>query len=769
MSLTSWLLLLPLVTALSGARFMRLEPSLPDVSLKDNAWLQTESDPHDEHEHASADASVAVEAETGTGVLVPFAEVDAQCLYPPTELRECVDFVRHGPAFEHAVRRRYVLMALVFCIALWSMFNAKFIETMKWLLAVDKDEEMNEVLNAVFAEVTMLGFIALVSGILSRSAALAQLSVLTFGPPPHTGPHSLLATGQPDMDDFLRVQHYPDIRDGRTLCELTVLLEDIHIGLFLIMMSLILIAAMNLKQVGVITQDWEEADALVRTHGARDAYWMLDRLLEEPGIAPFRKLRFRTHQTYVCYRQEFLDPHLGEQPDGVDSDNFAYVEYLRLCAGAAIVENVEVPIWMHMINGLFILCARPLMDASGGFNIYLVLCPPFVLLVGFLVLLWKLRRIYGQMVVLPGSFESRKDSQKGRLFAVLGEQGQEGHKVNKADGTFFKSLKAYTHGTLTPTPFERLFWFHRNGERFIALTSRLLLFWVAMYMAMIVMAIYQFFYTFADYLHILPIVIVPLVLMLAVLYPMTMQYRILITTTEYSPNRKAIRQLARKKDGEVEEAKLMLVAVLKREKMRRIVRDAALNGLDKILEQFKLTPERTRHFIDKAYYAFDEDNSGYLGRDELEGCLRALRVSGDIEDVALGLSASGLFRPASDEWFQILAPDMRGVNHAQFKVLVWAVLHTSEMELDEGEVISALTHVNRGQVMVTADELQRIVLRLTRLQQGCAHLGMTFLQDAYYVKEQNSEMPQGYKGHISDVARLIIDWDHEFSLQRGLE
>jgi len=459
---------------------------------------------------------------------------------------------------------------------------------------------------------------------------------------------------------------------------------------------------------------------------------------------------------------------LGEQPDGVDPDNFAYVEYLRLCAGAAIVENVEVPIWMHMINGLFILSARPLMDASGGFNIYLVVCPPFILLLGFLVLLWKLRTIYWQLSVLPGSFEESGEGQKGRLFAVR-TAGEEQAKVNKADGTFFKSLKAYTHGTLTPTPFERLWWFHRNGERFIGLTSRLLLFWVAMYIAMLVMAIYQFFYTFANFMHILPVAIAPLILTLAVLYPMTMQYRILITTTEYSPNRKAIRQLARKKDAEVEDAKLMLVAVFKREKMRGIVRDASANGLEKILAQFELIPDRTRHFIDKAYYAFDVDNSGYLGRDELESCLRALRVSGDIEDVALGLSASGLFRPASDEWFQLLAPDMRGINHPQFKVLVWAVLHTSEMELDQQEVVTALTQVNRGQDLVTADELQRIVLRLTRLEEGCAHLGMTFLQDCYYVKEQNSEMPQGYKGHISDVAKLIIDWDHEFSLQRGLE
>jgi hypothetical protein len=217
----------------------------------------------------------------------------------------------------------------------------------------------------------------------------------------------------------------------------------------------------------------------------------------------------------------------------------------------------------------------------------------------------------------------------------------------------------------------------------------------------------------------------------------------------------------------------MLVAVFKKEKMKGLVLHAKQSlkkkEIKELEEKFDLIPERTRHFIEKAYYAFDTNNDGFLNREELQSCLTTLRMTGDLEDVALGLSASGLFRPASDEWFQILAPDLRGVNHAQFKVLIWALVNTSGLELNKDEVTHALTHVNRGETKVDADAIGRIVLRLTRLQQGVSQLGSTFMQEMYFFKKLDGMLPEGYEVTLTDFAELIISWDHEFSTQRGLE
>jgi hypothetical protein len=360
----------------------------------------------------------------------------------------------------------------------------------------------------------------------------------------------------------------------------------------------------------------------------------------------------------------------------------------------------------------------------------------------------------------------------GRRFAIA-EQASP-REVRKADSnSALLAVKQYTHGTLTPTPFERLFWFHRCGIRFLAVISRLVLFWTSVYVAMFILVVIHFPFTwFQEHLTIV-FIILPLILNMFIIYPYVTCCRILVTNTEYSPHRYAIRQLLRESTAEVDQAKQMLTAVFKREKMKGFVVHAKQSLVDKEIKEledkFDLIPERTRHFIEKAYYAFDTNNDGFLNREELHSCLKMLRMSGDLEDVALGLSASGLFRPSSDEWFQILAPDLRGVNHAQFKVLIWALINTSGLELNKEEVVQALTHVNRGDTQVNADAIQKIVLRLTRLPQGIAQLGSTFMQEMYFFKKLEGMLPEGYEVTIGDFADLIISWDHEFSTQRGLE
>merc|ERR1719389_1468787 len=125
-------------------------------------------------------------------LLVPFVEVLDQCLYAPRETQECVDFERHGPSLNHAITRRYVFMVVVLTIAMWSLGNSVSLDAIGRIMNIDKDEDNREVLNAVVSEVTVLGFIALLSGIASRSNFLNDLSPAVFGETPAGGPHSLL-------------------------------------------------------------------------------------------------------------------------------------------------------------------------------------------------------------------------------------------------------------------------------------------------------------------------------------------------------------------------------------------------------------------------------------------------------------------------------------------------------------------------------------------------------------------------------------------------
>merc|ERR1719375_376802 len=175
-------------------------------------------------------------------LLVPFVEVMDQCLYAPRETQECVDFERHGPSLNHAITRRYVFMVVVLTIAMWSLGNSVSLDAIGRIMNVDKDEENREVLNAVVSEVTVLGFIALLSGIASRTNFRNDISPAVFGELPSGGAHSsllllvragrrLLSLEDPDPEDVgygqaAAIERFPDIRDGRNLAELTVLLED---------------------------------------------------------------------------------------------------------------------------------------------------------------------------------------------------------------------------------------------------------------------------------------------------------------------------------------------------------------------------------------------------------------------------------------------------------------------------------------------------------------------------------------------------------------
>merc|ERR1719313_2666717 len=343
-------------------------------------------------------------------LLVPFVEVMDQCLYAPRETQECVDFERHGPSLNHAITRRYVFMVVVLTIAMWSLGNSVSLDAIGRIMNIEKNEGNREVLNAVVSEVTVLGFIALVSGVASRTNFLNKISPSVFGEPPSAGAHGdlfllrlvgrLFLGEDPSPEDFepstaAAIERFPDIRDGRTLAELTVLFEDIHIGLFLIMMTLIALALLNFYQVNLIVKEWEHAEALIQRHAPDEAFRMLNTLVSKLETGFLRTFRMRIYMMYISYREEFMKPSTGIQPDGVDSVSFPFLEYLRRCAGAALVECVEVPLWMYAANGIMVLCVRPLiaLGDAGTCDVRFFVIVPYVLLLPMVILSVKLSRI----------------------------------------------------------------------------------------------------------------------------------------------------------------------------------------------------------------------------------------------------------------------------------------------------------------------------------------------------------------------------------------
>lgn len=706
-------------------------------------------------------------------ILQPFIEAaPIACEYAGSELPDCYDAVP-VESMKHMWLRRVVMMFLILSVALWSISNEFFVNTLTTIIAKDFGEQALEVLHSLFSEVTVLGFIALLTGVLIRSGELHLFSDWIFG----SGP--ILDHEHKDMRDnwhqtSVEDEGTGDIRDGRHLSELTVLFEDIHIILFLIMLALIGVAALNLRQVSQITHEWSHAEDLVTKHGEEDALHIINSLEQSPQIGWYRRAKMGRYLKYLSYRHEFMWPSYMNRPENVDPETFPFSDYLRYCAGTAVVENVEVPIWMYAVNSFIALLLRPFFGFTGVNVVVFLVIVPYILCGGFGLLIWHLRRIeYWVAVDLAAGNEDASwvdgTQPRGRRFAV--DAAKVPRTVQKAEpASLARSVRHVVNATLTPTPFERLFMFQRRGRRFLAVASRMLLFWVAVYMAVLVENIRVFPYTWARYCWCIPLIAAPLVYLLFELYPLATFLRILVTTTEYSPSRAAINHIGQSQVNYIHDAKVELVKVLKREMMRELVEDAATNGCERLAGEYHQLPERTRHFVDKSYYTFDSDNSGYLDAQELVRCLNSLKLTGDVDLTEQEIRTTDYVRAPHEEWFQILAKDRQRITHAQFKVLIWALISAGDLVLEEGEVLVALKRVHPEKTTVSASSFFRIAVALTKLPPTWPILGKDLLREAFLLRhDTNAEMPVDYEAPIEDAARLVINIDHELCTQRGVD
>merc|ERR1719311_572548 len=187
-------------------------------------------------------------------------------------------------------------------------------------------------------------------------------------------------------------------------------------------MTLIILAVLNFYQVNSIVEEWERAESLIQRHAPNEAYQMLNTLVAKLGNGFWRGFRLRVYMMYISYRQEFLNPSTGIQPDGVDSVSFPFLEYLRRCAGAALVECVEVPLWMYAANGIMVLCVRPLiaLGDAGTCDVRFFVIVPYVLLLPMVILSVKLSRIIDAMYVDPNKLLglAEEGDAAGRRFAI---------------------------------------------------------------------------------------------------------------------------------------------------------------------------------------------------------------------------------------------------------------------------------------------------------------------------------------------------------------
>jgi len=264
-----------------------------------------------------------------------------------------------------------------------------------------------------------------------------------------------------------------------------------------------------------------------------------------------------------------------------------------------------------------------------------------------------------------------------------------------------------------------------------------------------------------------PVIVLPIYVILFHLYPSLTLKRVLITTTEYSPNRDAIQEILGEQALELKHTKEEVVGLLRREKVRGLMREAAAHGTQELENSFEQMPARTRTFVDKAYYASDTNSDSFLDAEEFRKCISSLKLHVDESHVTY--HRDGYVRPASEEWFQILAPDMRGVTHTQFKVIVWALSSANDVALEEEVVLQCLQRISPKTSSVNAAQLQALVISLTCLPNASPAIGHAFLRESFLLKSETRVMPEGYRASMADIAKLITVIDKDLATQQGLD
>ncbi|KAL7559193.1 hypothetical protein ACA910_013200 [Epithemia clementina (nom. ined.)] len=221
-------------------------------------------------------------------------------------------------------------LLVVVVIALFLILATLAFETMKDHLEESVSEDMEVILEKLFGELTILGFLAIVTFVLTQTGALEKISLKVFG-------------------------------EGRDE-ELLEYFESVHYSIFFIMVFFVIQVLILIQEASLTEQQWEELDELAKMPGSRISMTgavsmsMHQNFKKKDSIFAlcFPQLRDRKieraqmHLTFKALREEFLlersldDPfHPAPEDKRVDSD-FNFGRYLSLAQAYTLTRIVEV-------------------------------------------------------------------------------------------------------------------------------------------------------------------------------------------------------------------------------------------------------------------------------------------------------------------------------------------------------------------------------------------------------------------------------------------
>jgi len=467
-------------------------------------------------------------------------------------------------------------------------------ETVKHKLEHDVPPMMAGVLQAMFGELTVLGFIALYAYFMLRLGVLSWLSVLVYGDSEH----------------------------------LIHLFEDIHFMLFFVMILFLVEAVILVKASLKAESHWMRVEALIseyRREGDSQASFapLVAQLLvtykagkadERPRLLwSYREAEAREELRYALIRDRFITPAGGPVAQASLPPDFEFSGYLRreMSRTVASTLHVTTATWLVVIAYLFVIieCPIALMKFGQiGVNVSHV--------IGLGWGLWLLCYLFqAKLDSIVELLTPRHPLLKGPPHS-MDEEAPTQRLLQHADGAPFEELRPLEHCS----KHEQLFWRGRDGPKFLLFLMRILMLLSAVSIALI----WTWLTTKPEDTYLLLLGILPVLDVVISAPQYYLPAAVLASSVEQLKKAASIQETIQEMKTEKSLKMLKMLQTLSSQARRAQKLNASeLKRPRGAAKPRELDADQEAELLE-AFNLFDKDSSGYIDRDELSELMQTL-------------------------------------------------------------------------------------------------------------------------------------------------
>lgn len=469
--------------------------------------------------------------------------------------------------------------------------------------------EYIKIFDALFKELTMLGFVGLCLMCLVKGGIMTDVAYLIAAA--HAIPEEVHALGEEVKEETQRRLEADPV--AKLLCEI---FEEIHVLIFVIMICFIALVTILL-----VTAQATQKKFRISEHMTQEQ--VLDMAWDQTGVKRvWNKFHYVDTLLYRIIRREFYNPFDGHRHRLVTPSTFDFSEYLGRCMIEFVVELIEIPPGSFLVLLVVLLGTRRLMLTPSEQLPQVFAAGSWVLFFLLVIVVAKLHGIFFNC--LPEASPSYTSPLPPRASRLIGTDTRPRfcrHKLQRANNP----ITSYFLGTSSPTKQEALFWFWSNGPRFLAVSVQLLLFLQAVFLAV--------FFRMGAYaaLSHAPLIWtlsqwVPFFVGLFFLWPRILFYYTIATSTNLMKSHEHMEETIHHIEKEQFKRYEFLIMELNshaRVHMIKTLSNAMYQDWKAIqIKKFETTVNNSRE-IAAAFDLWDTDKSGRIDEGEMRACLKA--------------------------------------------------------------------------------------------------------------------------------------------------